>query len=174
MSTAVTRIKAPATARSRVASPAEAADALARIAEIRADMAEAERAFAAHVEELRRVLDTQAATLTQEEAALVAAIQDWAEANRRKLTNDGKRKSFAVGAGRAGWAKGKDRIEIEDGAEEAIMARMRALDLERFLRVKESIDKQALIKEPKLAATFAGVAIVEGAEAFFVEPGAAK
>lgn len=166
-----TRITAPARDRRRIADAAGAEDALARIAEIRADKAEAARAYEAHVEELKRALDASASLLDAEEALLVAAIQDWAEANRRKLTSDGRRKSFALGAGRAGWAKGKDRVEIADGAEEAIMARMRALDLTRFLRVKETIDKQALLKEPRLALTFAGVAIVEGVEAFFLETG---
>lgn len=174
MSSTATRIKTTAAPRRRVADQAEAADALARIAEIRATVADAERAFMANVEQMKAAMETAAEVLAAEEAALVAAIQDWAEANRRKLTNDGKRKSFAVGAGRCGWAKGKDRIEIEDGAEEGIMARLRALDLERFLRIKESIDKQAMLKEPKLAATFAGVTFVPGTEAFFLETGSAK
>ncbi len=176
MSTA-RRIKAPAApARPRILDIAAAEDALARIAEIRADKAEAERAFEVHVAELRRPIDAAAAVLDAEEAVLVAAVQDWAEANRRKLTNDGKRKSLHIGAGRIGWAKGKDRIEIEKGeeAEARILDAIRAAGLVQFIRTKDSINKQAMLDDPKLALTFAGVALVEGVEAFFVEPGAKR
>lgn len=167
MSKPATRIKSAA--RARIADAREAAEAMARIAAIRADIAAQRQAFDTMVAELRRKLDAPVATLEAEERALADDVRDWAEFNRRKLTNDGRRKSVAVGPGRVGWQKGKARVEIEDGSEERIVGALRASNLHQFLRVKESVDRNAMLKEPALAETVAGVTIVPASESFYLE-----
>ena len=44
------------------------------------------------------------------------------------------------------------------------------LGLVRFIRVKEEVNKEAMLNEPELAATVAGVTIKTGVEDFVITP----
>lgn len=47
---------------------------------------------------------------------------------------------------------------------------LRTLGLVRFIRTKEEVNKEAMLNEPELAATVAGVTIKTGVEDFVITP----
>lgn len=94
-------------------------------------------------------------------------IQAWCEANRDQLT-DGKKRQFAnLGTGTISWRKLPESVKIAGEAE--VIERLKAAGLARFVRVKESIDKKAILKQQAAVADIEGISI-QGGELFAVEP----
>jgi len=104
-------------------------------------------------------------TLAEE---LKKGLQVFADVNRAALTESEKLKTVEVPAGKFGWRKLPASIVIED--EEAVLARVKAQELLQFVRVTETLSKQAMLKEPDLALSLEGVTICQDEERFFVEP----
>jgi len=112
-------------------------------------------------------LSTKKATdaLTKTAKALWGAISAYAEAHRTELLPK-DRKSVSIAAGTIGWRTSTPAIQI-DGDEEEIITRMEAAGLHRFLRETVVIDKAALLAEPAIAKTIAGLSIVQVESLFF-------
>lgn len=106
-------------------------------------------------------------TLADRAKALQAGIQAWCEAHRAELTQ-GKGKTANLVTGEVSWRQRPPSVVIR-GAE-AVLEALRSLGLERFIRVKEEINKDAMLNEPDLAATVAGVSVRKGAEDFVIKP----
>lgn len=106
-------------------------------------------------------------TLTDRAKALQKGIQAWCEAHRAELTQ-GKGKTANLVTGEVSWRQRPPSVVIR-GAE-AVLEALRSLGLERFIRVKEEINKDAMLNEPDLAATVAGVSLRKGAEDFVIKP----
>jgi phage host-nuclease inhibitor protein Gam len=166
MTAAAARIRVPV--RNRITTAEQAADAIARLAEIRADIGAQAEAFERHVAELKRALDAPKSLLDAEAASIVADLQNWAETNRATLTKGGKLKSFRIGVGRLGWRKRPAKVVLTE-SEGLILDMLRQLGFHDFIRVKETINKEAMLDRPEVAATVAGVSIEEGESDFIVE-----
>ena len=112
-------------------------------------------------------LTTKKATegLTKQANALWGAISAYAEAHRIELLPK-DRKSVSIAAGTIGWRTSTPAIQI-DGDEDEIITRMEAAGLHRFLRETVVIDKAALLAEPAIAKTIAGLSIVQVESLFF-------
>ena len=50
------------------------------------------------------------------------------------------------------------------------MESLRTLGLHRFIRTKDEVNKEAMLNEPELAATVAGVSVIKGKEDFAITP----
>lgn len=98
---------------------------------------------------------------------LVEGLFAYAETHRNELTNDGKRKTVEVPTGTFGWRLTPPAVALRDV--KAIMKNLKALKLERFIRTKEEIDKEAMLKEPGVAKTVKGVSINQHEE-FVAKP----
>ena len=55
-------------------------------------------------------------------------------------------------------------------SQEAVLEALRTLGLTRFVRVKEEVNKDAMLAEADIAATVAGVTVVKGVEDFVITP----
>lgn len=106
-------------------------------------------------------------TLADRAKALQAGIQAWCEAHRGELTQ-GKGKTANLVTGEVSWRQRPPSIVIR-GAD-AVLEALRSLGLERFIRTKEEVNKDAMLNEPELAATVAGVSVRKGAEDFVIKP----
>ena len=53
---------------------------------------------------------------------------------------------------------------------ESVLDALRSLGLHRFIRTKEEVNKDAMLNEPDIAATVAGVSVRKGAEDFVIKP----
>lgn len=95
-------------------------------------------------------------------------VQVWCEANRDKLTNGGKVKTANLVTGNVMWRNRPPSAAIR-GADSVIKV-LRAHGLERFIRVKEEVNKEAILNEPEAVRGIAGIRINTGTEDFVIEP----
>lgn len=95
-----------------------------------------------------------------------AGIQTWCEAHRPELLK-GEAKTALFAAGSVQWRVRPPSVRIK-GAE-SVMDQLRRKGLERFLRIKEEINKEAILAEPEAVAKVTGIHI-EQAEDFVIAP----
>lgn len=118
-------------------------------------------------------------------AQIFDALNAFAGANRKQLTNEGKTKTVKLAAGEIGWrmnppsvrwARGFNAEKIVQGIKEVIASFARPDDsaqriqLRAFIRTKEEPDKNAMSSNPDLAKTIPGVRIGSSGEQFFIAP----
>lgn len=121
-------------------------------------------------DEIARVkerFEAQAEPHRQRIAALQAGAQIWCEANRDQLTQGGKVKTAAFTTGEIQWRTRPPSVRIT-GAE-SVLDLLRRLGLTRFIRMKEEVNKEAILNEPAAVAHVAGISISQG-EDFVVVP----
>ena len=96
------------------------------------------------------------------------AVQAWCESRRDELTQNGKTKTGSFNTGEVQWRQRPPSVGIR-GAE-SVLESLRTLGLVRFIRTKKEVNKEAMLHEPELAATVAGVTIKTGVEDFVITP----
>ncbi len=111
--------------------------------------------------------EEKAAPWRKEIADLTAGLKIWCDANRRSLTQDGRKKTADLPAGKIGWRMRPPRCLVRDTDE--VIAHLHAMNLERFLRHQETVNKEALLGEAETARKIPGITILQE-EDFFVQP----
>lgn len=99
-------------------------------------------------------------------AALMKGLEIWAAANRDELTKGGKVKTAALSSGELRWRTTPPAVRIRDLAE-AIGALM-SVKLDRFLRRKVEIDKEAILREPETVQGITAITISQREELVIV------
>ncbi len=99
--------------------------------------------------------------------SLTDGLRTWCDANREALTDGGKRKFADLGTGRVEWRNLPPKVTIR-GADD-VLAAIKTLGLP-FVRTKEEIDREAMLKAPEKARLVPGVTIGSEGETFAVEP----
>ncbi|MGD0640267.1 MAG: host-nuclease inhibitor Gam family protein [Roseiarcus sp.] len=145
----------------------EAASYVRRIGEANRAVARIEADMNDAIAALKDAAETAATPLGEEMRALTEGLRAWCEANRAALTDGGKRKSADLGTGKIEWRFAPPKATIK-GVEAAIEA-IKRLGLP-FLRVKEEIDKEAMLADPARARLVPGVSVGSAGEYFAVEP----
>lgn len=153
-------------------SDVEAAAAVARIGELNRALARIKSDADDRIAEITRQAKEASVPLSETNAAAVEGLRIYCEANRARLTQNGKTKSVKFGTGTVSWRVRPRAVRVPRAREalEGVIDRLKGLGLSRFLRVKEEIDKEAMRKEPEVAASVQGVSIGSAGEEFFVEP----
>lgn len=136
-------------------------DAQAARDKLQADLDTEVRAVKARYEALQKPHVAEIESLSQ-------GVHIYCTAHRKRLTGDGKTKTFTFGAGAISWRMRPARVNLR-GVEKVLAFLMADRKLARFLRVKTEIDKEALLKEPEAAAAIPGVSIGQG-EDFVIKP----
>jgi len=146
----------------------DAVFAVGRIGELR-------RAIAAHKaladEKIRiagEAFETVTTELAEELSQHETGLQAWCEANRLTLTGDGKVKYHDFGTGRINWRIRPPKVSIR--AAEAVIDACKRLGLTHFVRVKEEVNKDAMLSEADKARLVPGVSISSEGEDFVIEP----
>lgn len=110
-------------------------------------------------------------TLAAPHAAVIkefrVGVQIWAEANRSALTREGRTKTVKLAAGEVSWRTRPPKVRIT--GEGIVLAALKALGLERFIRTKEEIDKTAILADPEAVIAVKGIALAQG-EDFVIKP----
>ncbi|MGQ0287146.1 host-nuclease inhibitor Gam family protein [Pasteurellaceae bacterium 22721_9_1] len=96
------------------------------------------------------------------------AVQAWCESRRDELTQNGKTKTGVFNTGEVQWRQRPPSVAVR-GADSVIES-LKTLGLVRFIRTKEEVNKEAMLNEPELASTVAGVTIKTGVEDFVITP----
>lgn len=123
------------------------------------------------VAELQKAADEAVAPLVEEIKVIEAGVHAWAEANRDALTDGGKVKFADLTTGIIKWRNNPPKCSIS-GAD-AVLALLEAdPSLERFIRVKKEVNRDAVLNEEAFFAAnpVPGLKIVQGKEFFTIEP----
>jgi phage host-nuclease inhibitor protein Gam len=161
------KLKSPATpvrvpqSKEEVSSSIASIGAAARkLARIEADMNEALSTTREHYEKLAAPYKKAIADHRQ-------GVQIWCEANRDVLTDGGKTKTGAFTTGEVKWRLNPKSVSIKTA--KAVLAALVEAGLERFVRTKQEIDKEAILADPDAVAAIKGITI-EQDEEFVIEP----
>lgn len=96
------------------------------------------------------------------------AVQAWCESRRDELTQNGKSKTGNFNTGEVQWRQRPPSVGVR--GTDNVLENLRTLGLVRFIRIKEEINKDAMLNEPDIAATVAGITIKKGVEDFIITP----
>lgn len=161
------RIKAQAQAHTPQ-SKDEVAELIRRLGDTQRDLA---RRVAAMNDAIAAVTADHQPTIAALEEAIArhqAAVQTWCEAHRAELTGGGKTKTANLVTGEVQWRQRQPSVRIT-GAE-AVMDQLITLGLTGLIRVKQEIDKQAILAAPEAVLGVAGIHISQGVEDFVITP----
>jgi phage host-nuclease inhibitor protein Gam len=118
---------------------------------------------------LKKEAEAKALPLAMQAEGLMRGLQSYCEANRDRLTAEGKVKFHRFGAGEISWRAKPAKVSIT-GVESVLERLLSSRVLRKFVRVKNEIDKTAMLADPKLAETIKGVRIASDGEDFIVKP----
>lgn len=107
-------------------------------------------------------------SLRQQIETLQTGVQTFCEAHRNDLTNGGKVKTAAFVTGEVQWRQRPPSVTVR-GAE-TVIETLKRLGLSKFVRIKEEINKEAILNEPDEARGVAGITVVTGVEDFVITP----
>ncbi|MDC7787336.1 host-nuclease inhibitor Gam family protein [Rhodoplanes sp. TEM] len=150
-------------------SDVEAAAAVARIGELMRELERIKGRGEDQVAAIAAEVNATSAPLRARLRAETEGLRTFCEANRSRLTDQFKRKTVTFETGTAAWRARPASVTLRDKVDE-IIGRVKALGLTRFVRTKEEIDKEAMLREPALAKSIVGVSIGSAGEDFVVEP----
>ena len=117
---------------------------------------------------LKKQAGDDAKPLADQVKAKVAALMAFATANRETIIPAG-RKSVALSQGTIGFRLGNPTVKIAKGQDEAVIATLERLGLEKLLRRETAIDKEAILREPGTIQGLAGIGVAQ-VETFYVKP----
>lgn len=126
---------------------------------------------AAMNDEIAAVTDrytTEFTPLQEEIKSLSAGVQSFCETNRDELTMNGKVKTGQFVTGTVQWRQKPPSVAVK--GVEAVIAALKKFGLDRFVRVKEELNKDAILNEPTAIAGIAGLSIKSGVEDFVIQP----
>ncbi|MBU2635018.1 host-nuclease inhibitor Gam family protein [Patescibacteria group bacterium] len=100
---------------------------------------------------------------------LFAGIFIFADKHRDKLTEKGEKKTVCFPTGDILWRRMPFAVSVASRNIKKAIEMCKYLGLERFIRVKEELDKEAMLKEREVAKKIWGVNITQK-EQFVVKP----
>lgn len=161
-----TRIKAVAA--SFVCTDRDQADAaISEIGRLQRERETIRTAMNAELAATKERHEEQAAPLAQAIKELSHGVQIWAEAHRSELTRDGRIKTSRLGSGEVRWRTRPPSVAIR--AVGIVIEALKCRGLGRFIRTKEEIDREAILREPDAVNGIKGITISQG-EDFVIIP----
>lgn len=122
-------------------------------------------------EQLARVkadYEEKARPHAEEIARLVQGVQAWCETNRDSLTGGGKTKTVKFAAGEVCWRTRPPRVSVSDTL--LAISWYAQNRLRKFLRIKEELDKEAMLADRENAEKNPHIRIASAGENFVVKP----
>lgn len=94
-------------------------------------------------------------------------VQAWCETNRNAITQDGRTKTVTLASGEIQWRMRPPKVVLK--GVEMVLDKLKRMGLDRFIRTKEEISKEAILAEPEAVTRVAGISIEQG-EDFVIKP----
>lgn len=116
---------------------------------------------------IKQKYEEQAAPHAARITELASGVQSWCESRREELTQCGKVKTVALPTGEVCWRLSTPKVMVR--SEELVMETLRKMGLDRFIRTKPEINKQAILAEPAEVSGVKGITISQS-ESFVVKP----
>lgn len=146
----------------------DAVFAIGRIGTLRREIASLRSVADEAIREAGEKFERSSAELVAELAEHEKGVQTFCEARRLELTQDGKVKFHEFGTGRINWKLRPPSVSIR--AVEAVIEACKKVGFPQFVRVKEEVNKDAMLADPDKARLIAGVTIKSAGEEFIIEP----
>jgi phage host-nuclease inhibitor protein Gam len=140
---------------------------VAHIGELQREVSAKQSAMNKQIEALKGHYGPQVDLLVQAINQDLEAIEAYAAVNRNHLTGDGKTKTIKLRSGTISWRNTPKSVTIR-GVQQVI-DRLKALGLTQYIRVKEEVDKNAILANPDKALAIEGVKLTQREE-FVVVP----
>lgn len=120
----------------------------------------------------KREGEADAVPFAQRVRELTEGARIYCEAHRLELTDNLKVKHFETGVGKIEWRNWPPSVRLNAGWKlEDVIARLKKLRLPQFIRVKEELDKEAILSaDSKEVARIEGVRVASAGEDFIVTP----
>lgn len=166
--------KTKATKKSVVPAPQnlnEAAEFVRRIGEAERAIEQANNEMNAKLEEVKQSFMERVGQHQHHLTALVEGLYAYAQGNRFQLTDGDKKKTVTLPTGTFSWRMTPKSVLIK--GKDSVLAKIKELKLDRFIRTKEEVDKEAMLKEESVAVSVDGITI-EQREEFVVKPAETK
>ncbi|HMW56399.1 host-nuclease inhibitor Gam family protein [Accumulibacter sp.] len=144
-----------------------AAEAIAQIGLAERQLARIEANMNDALAVVKEAHESEAEPLRKAIRQLSGAVQMWAEAHRDDLTQQGRTKTVSLSTGDIAWRTRPPSVRVT-GAD-AVINVLRRLGLGRFVRVREEVNKEAILNEPGALSAVPGIAICQG-EDFIITP----
>lgn len=167
MSTKKTRIKAPA-ATNVPQSKDDCAESITALGQLNRALARRTADMNDEIAAVTAKHQPELDALRQRCELLQEGIKTWCEANRDELTQGGKIKTANLVTGEIAWRQRPPSVRIT-GAD-SVIETFKRLGLAGFVRMKEEINKEAILNEPEQVRGVAGVTVVTGIEDFVITP----
>ena len=103
----------------------------------------------------------------QEVEELAEGIFIFAQAHRQELTEEEKKKTVVWPTGEISWRWNPSSVNYRD--KKATIAALKAAELERFIRIEEEVDKEAILQEKDAVKDIKEITIVHK-EMFVIKP----
>lgn len=98
---------------------------------------------------------------------MTAKAQIWCEANRNELLEKGGKTANLI-TGEVAWRMRPPSVSLRKIDE--VIEHLERFGLDRFIRVKKEINKEAILAEPTAVTDIAGITINSGIEDFIITP----
>ena len=151
--------------------PADMSEAAAMIAEIGGIERSITRLDADLKDELAKAkarAEEMAAPMKDRREALTQGLKVFCQARRGELTENGKRQHVRFTTGKCSWRVRPASVALR--GVDTILANLKARGLSALIRVKEEVNKDAILADPDLVKGIRGIAIGSTGEDFAVEP----
>jgi phage host-nuclease inhibitor protein Gam len=146
----------------------DAAADIRKIGDIQRQFARQAAAMNDAIAEITHAHQPMLDALSEQIKTLQAGVQAYCEAHRDELTDGGRVKTANLVTGEVQWRQRPPSVAVR-GAE-AVIETLKRLGLARFVRIKEEVNKEAILNEPDEARGVAGLNIVTGVEDFVITP----
>jgi len=98
---------------------------------------------------------------------LTHQAQIWCEANRNSLLDKGLKTANLI-VGEVSWRYRPAKVTIRK--EDFVIEQLEQAGLERFVRIKKNVNKEAILADPQAVKEISGISIVQGVEDFIISP----
>ncbi len=147
----------------------EAREAIREIGDLNREVLRIEAEMNDRIAALQQEYGARVAPLREQALTKQEGLRMFCEANRARLTNGGKVKYHRFATGEISWRLRPARVTIR--GKEAVITAIKAARLgKKFLRVREDINKEAMLEDRVTAAAIKGVTIGSDGEDFIVDP----
>jgi phage host-nuclease inhibitor protein Gam len=147
----------------------EARSAIREIGDLQREIARAEHNLNDEIAALQERYGALVEPMRDQIEAKTEGLKMFCEVHRERLTRGGKVKFFRFTTGEISWRNRPAKVSLRKVDD--VIAAIKRLKLDgKFLRVKEEVNKDAMLEARDLAATITGVTIGSDGEDFIVAP----
>jgi len=145
----------------------EATEAIAEIGRRQRERTRIETAMNDELAKVREAWERQAAPHLDAIKALSGGVHLWCESHRDALTQHGKVKFVRLASGDVKWRMRPPSVAIR--AADVVIGFLKQAGLDRFIRIKEEVSKEAILTEPEAVQHIKGITISQK-EDFVIVP----